>query len=85
MATYSLGQAVDFILYLYEQENEETLWEMWLSKDIDEDFSEFKKKNMKTLRIKEKDVITPDKEQENLNFAAQYFNFSKEGKMNGSI
>lgn len=85
LATYSLGRAVDFILYLYEKENEETLWEMWLSKDVEENFSDFKKKNLKTLRVSEKEVISADKAQENLDFAAQFFNFSgKEGK-NGSI
>ncbi|QDK70349.1 hypothetical protein [Lactococcus protaetiae] len=76
---------MDFILYLYEKENEETLWEMWLSKDVEENFSDFKKKNLKTLRVSEKEVISADKAQENLDFAAQYFNFSKEVKMNGSI
>lgn len=75
---------MDFVLFIYEQENEETLWEMWLSKETDVDFSEFKKKNSQTLRIKNKDVISQDKVEENLDFASQFFTFKK-GDLNGNI
>lgn len=84
LATYPLSRAVDFILYLYEQENEETLWDMWLSKEIDVDFSEFKQKNSQKLRAKNRDVISQDKVEENLDFASQFFTFTK-GDLDGNI
>lgn len=84
LATYSLDRAVDFVLYLYDKENEETLWEMWLSKDIEKDFKEFKKEQYHTIRKNPVDLITKDKERENLDFASQFINFKK-GELDGAI
>jgi len=75
---------VDFVLYLYDKENEETLWEMWLSKDIEKDFKEFKKEQYHTIRKNSVDLITKDKERENLEFASQFINFKK-GELDGAI
>ena len=44
---------LDFFIYLFEQENEAMLWEVWVNKDIDLSFADFKKKSMKkTARTK---------------------------------
>lgn len=75
LATYPLVRAVDFILYLYEKENEETLWETWLSKDIQQDFKEFKKEHTRALRVKPEQLISKERECENLDFAAQFIKF----------
>ena len=84
LATYPLDRAVDFVLYLYEKENEETLWEMWLSKDIEKDFKDFKKEQHQPIRKKPVDLITKDKERENLEFASQFITFKK-GELDGAI
>ncbi|MDC0826989.1 MAG: peptide methionine sulfoxide reductase [Lactococcus petauri] len=75
LATYSLSKAVDFILYLYEKENEETLWETWLSKDIQKDFKEFKQEHTQPLRVKQTEIISKEQEQNNLDFASQFIKF----------
>ena len=33
----------DFIMYLIDKQREEDLWQIWVHKDIDKDFIEFKK------------------------------------------
>jgi hypothetical protein len=66
---------VDFILYLYEKENEETLWETWLSKDIQKDFKEFKQEHTRPLRVKPVELISEERERENLEFASQFIKF----------
>ncbi|MDR3191424.1 MAG: peptide methionine sulfoxide reductase [Lactobacillaceae bacterium] len=42
----------DFIFYLFEQENEEQLWEVWLAKDVEQSFGDFKKDNAVHIRTK---------------------------------
>ncbi len=36
-------ELTDFILYLIKEQREEDLWKIWLHKDIDKDFEEWKK------------------------------------------
>ena len=36
----------DFLVYLFEQELEEKLWEIWLAKDIDKDFKAFREERL---------------------------------------
>lgn len=36
-------ELTDFILYLIKEQREEDLWKIWLHKDIDKDFQEWKK------------------------------------------
>lgn len=67
---------MDFILYLYEKENEETLWETWLSKDIQKDFKEFKQEYTRPLRVKPVGLISEERERENLEFASQFIKFN---------
>lgn len=67
---------MDFILYLYEKENEETLWETWLSKDIQKDFKEFKQEYTRPLRVKPVELISEERERENLEFASQFIKFN---------
>ncbi|NEZ46497.1 peptide methionine sulfoxide reductase [Clostridium niameyense] len=36
-------ELTDFILYLIKEQREEDIWNIWLHKDIDKDFQEWKK------------------------------------------
>ncbi|MGV2640609.1 peptide methionine sulfoxide reductase [Clostridium perfringens] len=36
-------ELTDFLMYLIDKQREEDLWQIWLHKDIDKDFIEFKK------------------------------------------
>ncbi|HAT4156635.1 TPA: peptide methionine sulfoxide reductase [Clostridium perfringens] len=36
-------ELTDFIMYLIDKQREEDLWQIWVHKDIDKDFIEFKK------------------------------------------
>ncbi len=69
---------MDFILYIFEQDNEDQLWAVWLAKDIEEDFVEFKKDKVQSLRTR-KTALTSEKEAvQNIEFAAQYVKPRKE-------
>lgn len=53
LATFSLEGLSDFIFYLFDQENEDTLFEVWLHKDQENDFATFKKSNSKKTFVKQ--------------------------------
>lgn len=36
-------ELTDFLIHLIKKQREEDLWQIWLSKDIEKDFIEFKK------------------------------------------
>ncbi|ELC8435091.1 peptide methionine sulfoxide reductase [Clostridium perfringens] len=36
-------ELTDFLMYLIDKQREEDLWQIWVHKDIDKDFIEFKK------------------------------------------
>lgn len=64
MRTYTLFGLYDFILFIIDQEQEETLWELWLAKDIKDDFKTFKRTRMKAIRKKKAVTLTPAQEKE---------------------
>ncbi|MBO3333478.1 peptide methionine sulfoxide reductase [Clostridium perfringens] len=39
----NLEELTDFLMYLIDKQREEDLWQIWVHKDIDKDFIEFKK------------------------------------------
>ncbi|MBN6206304.1 hypothetical protein JYK21_07555 [Ralstonia pickettii] len=63
MSTYSLEGLSDFIFYLFDQENEDTLFKIWLHKDQESDFATFKKKNHKKAYVKQPKKISKDEEE----------------------
>lgn len=83
LATYRLDETADFILYLFERENEDELWRVWLAKDTGVTFAEFKKQNLPESDKREKQ-ITKEQAETNVAFATQFIKQRKEGT-NGSI
>lgn len=69
LATFSLEGLSDFIFYLFNQENEDTLFEVWLHRDKENDFSTFKKKNNKKSFVKQPKELNEKEEKENINAA----------------
>lgn len=62
LSTFELDDEYrSFIGYLIEETIEEKLWELWIHKDIEESFEDFKKKSMKKGKPKSK---TLSKEEE---------------------
>ncbi len=62
MATYSMRGLFDFILFILDQEQDDTLWELWLAKDVKDDFKTFKKKRMKAIRKKKVKSLSVEQE-----------------------
>ena len=42
----------DFLVYLIEEDAEETLWEVWLNKVEDKSFVEFKEESLSKARVR---------------------------------
>lgn len=63
LATFSLEGLSDFIFYLFDQENEDVIFEVWLHKDTESDFAEFKRKNQKKVYVKQPKKLTKDEEE----------------------
>ncbi|WP_440896237.1 hypothetical protein ACS127_17205 [Amphibacillus sp. Q70] len=66
MSTYTLEGLSDFIFYLFDQENEDTLFEIWLHKDTESDFATFKQKNQKKSYVKQPKQLSKEEEEENI-------------------
>ncbi|PGS81629.1 hypothetical protein COC69_05725 [Bacillus cereus] len=75
---------MDFLLYLIDKENEDILWQTWLSKETGKDFKELKKEYLKPLRLKKGRAEKGGNLEENLKFASQFINVRKVA-MDGSI
>lgn len=63
LATFSLEGLADFILRLYDEENEEQLWDVWLHRDTGKSFKDFKKENLKQVRQSKKQTLSKEEEQ----------------------
>ncbi|KEH96843.1 peptide methionine sulfoxide reductase [Clostridium botulinum C/D str. BKT12695] len=58
-------ELTDFILYLIKEQREEDLWQIWLHKDIDKDFQEWKKEIQSKQNVTNK-KMSKDQEKENI-------------------
>ena len=45
-----MKETLDFLAYLFEVEAEEKLWELWLAKDIEQDFNSFKQERLSKIK-----------------------------------
>lgn len=72
MATYSLESLGDFILQLFDKENEEELWETWLHKEYKDSFKEFKKKYFKKMQRSNIKILSKEEEQKIIERATQF-------------
>lgn len=64
LRTYSLEGLADFILRLYDEENENQLWDVWLHRNVEGDFKTFKRKHHKKIRKKEQKPLSLEEEKE---------------------
>lgn len=74
-----VSDLVVFISYLFEQESHDTLWSIWLAKDIEESFVDFKKKNMPSTRKRVVKETSDEQANKNIEFASQFVKDRKEG------
>lgn len=70
---------VDFIFFLLETENDEAIWELWLAKDIEQDFKTFKKSNEQKLRMPTAKPMPKEDVEKNIENASRYIKQRKEG------
>lgn len=63
LSTFSLEGLSDFIFYLFDQENEDTLFDIWLHKETESDFPTFKKKHQKKSRVQQPKKLTKEEEE----------------------
>lgn len=49
LRTYRMKGLTDFVLQLYDEVSEDRLWNLWINKDVEENWKDFKKKHFKAL------------------------------------
>lgn len=72
LATIEPANLWDFFLYIFDQENEEKLWSIWLAKDVEQNFEEFKKERLKRLRTKTVSGLSDEEITDNIDSASQF-------------
>lgn len=67
----------EFIVWMFDKEMEDQLWAVWLNKDIEQSFAEYKDDVLKRTRVS---TLSYDKSeiQKNFEFAAQFITPRKE-------
>lgn len=50
LSTMTMNTVFDYILYIFDEEQDDTLWSIWLNKDIEKDYREFAKELRQPLR-----------------------------------
>lgn len=55
MSTFMMTSLSDFLLFLFEEETEEQLWEVWLNKETEhaDSFEKFKEQSIKKQKRKQ--------------------------------
>lgn len=82
MATISPDELVDFILFMFDTEDEEELYSLWLHKDIDKPYEELTK-SLKKRRGGNKssnDVLTANEAVERIKQASTIIKPNREGE-----
>lgn len=65
ISSIDFEELTDFILYLIKEQREEDLWQIWLHKDIDQDFETWKKE-IQSKQSTTKKKMTKEQEKENI-------------------
>ena len=73
----------DFILFVFEEEQDDILWEIWLNKEVKQDFKTFKKSRSKSIRKKKIPKVTQEDEQKSIALASRYIKPIDEKKGGG--
>ncbi|GEK88881.1 hypothetical protein SAMN04488100_10522 [Alkalibacterium putridalgicola] len=79
MSTYTLEGLADFILQLYDQQNEDQLWEIWLNKQIEDDFPAFKKKHYRKIKNNKMQKLSEEEEKQIIESNMRYIKPIKKG------
>lgn len=79
LRTYRLANLLDFILYLFETEREERVYNQWLHTNMQQSFKDFKAaQNYQSIRKKQKEKpVTKEEEKEMIDYALQFIKPSK--------
>ena len=88
LRTYSLSEALDFILFTFDEEREHQVWNTWLIRKPTKgsgknqqymSFDEFKKEaQYKSIRVRAGKSISPEQEKAQLDFAKQFIKVREE-------
>lgn len=80
LKTYTFKALPGFLNDLYEQEQEDSLWELWLAKEFeDKSFNDFKNRNLKRARQPKAKAITEEDEKRIFAFTDQFIKPSRKG------
>lgn len=79
LSTFSMKDVGDFFLYLFDKDNEETLWDIWLAKDIEDNFTDFKKDKLTSVRQKKVSGISEEEVSSNILDANRFIKANGEG------
>ena len=88
LSTYTLSDAVDFVLFIFEQDQDDILWDIWLHKEIKLDYAAYKKAHSLKLRKSTIMKTSAVDEQETIAWATQFIKPIEEKEVNhngGSI
>lgn len=72
MATYTPTDLVGFVLFLFKSRQEDELWQIWLAKDVDKSFKDFKNENLNKAFKPKLHVLTEKEEEEVFEFTDQF-------------
>lgn len=72
MSTYSLDGLADFILQVFDEQNENEIWETWLHKEKNETYANFKKKYLRKSNKRKAKVISKEEERANMDYAFKF-------------
>lgn len=74
-----MKELADFILQLFDKDNEEELWQTWLHKDVDMGFEEFKKKYAQSSHKKKITAMSVEEEKQIIANATRFIKPTNEG------
>ena len=83
LKTYKMRGLLDFILFVLEQDAEDNLWQVWLNKDVAENFKTFKQKHLIKIRPKKVKSLVKEDEDKVLDFAQQFIKPRENDNMKG--
>lgn len=79
MGTYTLEGLADFIFKLFDEVNEEDIYQTWLHKESNLGFAEFKKKYLKKPSNAKHKTLNKEEEERNIKEAARFIKPRNEG------
>jgi hypothetical protein len=72
LRTHSLASLADYILYLFDKDVEDSLWETWLQKEYKKSFPDFKKEHYKDMYRPKNKLLSKEEEQAAINNAMKF-------------